>query len=96
VGGAGWSRARLLHFLAATAAHDAHAMLPRISAPVLVLHGERDAILSSASQQRLLARLSHASYRELPGAGHDLASEAPHSCAELIAAFLSAADPSQP
>src|SRR4051812_18013606 len=89
VGGAGWSRVRLLHFLAASAAHDVHAMLPRISAPVLVLHGERDAILSPASQQRLLAQLPRASYRELPGAGHDLVSEAPQSSAQLIAGFLS-------
>jgi 3-oxoadipate enol-lactonase len=89
VAGAGWSRLRLLRFLLAVAAHDARPLLPHIQSPVLVLHGERDAILSTASQHRLLAQLPLATFRELRGAGHDLGNEATESTAELIDPFLS-------
>jgi pimeloyl-ACP methyl ester carboxylesterase len=93
VAGVGWSRARLLRYVLAVAAHDGRPVLGHIRSPALVLHGERDVILSPASQHRLLSQLPHASYREISGAGHDLPSEAAASTAELIDSFLTTAVP---
>lgn len=49
---------------------DNAAKLPRVTAPVLVLHGDADRVIAVAHGRALGARVG---YREFPGVGHELA-----------------------
>jgi pimeloyl-ACP methyl ester carboxylesterase len=82
-----WSRPRLLHFLAMVLAHAPGAHLRELAAPTLLIHGERDPILSERAQLELLERLPHARLESLAGVGHDLVAEAPAATADLSLAF---------
>ena len=61
--------ARRLHF-AASEAHDAWELLPAISAPTLVLHGDDDRINVVANAHKLASRIPTATLHVLPGARH--------------------------
>ena len=51
-------------------ATDLRALLPSIQQPVLVLHGERDAVTPCAAGKALSDSLPNARFQMLPGAGH--------------------------
>jgi len=51
-------------------AMDLRAGLPAITQPVLVLHGERDAVTPCAAGAALAALLPRAQFETIPGAGH--------------------------
>jgi pimeloyl-ACP methyl ester carboxylesterase len=68
--------------------HDARAELGSLRMPTLLLHGQRDVILSAESQRALLERLPNATLKEINDAGHDLVNEAPELCATLVLDFL--------
>jgi pimeloyl-ACP methyl ester carboxylesterase len=61
--------------------------LERVSCPVLILHPERDRVLSREHAQRFLAELPHAELRELPGCGHTAMFDNPELVASEILEF---------
>ena len=64
--------------------HDTYARLPRIKAPTLVLHGERDLLTPPANARILATRIPDATLAVIPGAGHAYFVERPD---ESFAAF---------
>jgi 3-oxoadipate enol-lactonase len=54
----------------AFATHDRDRDLGRISVPTLVVHGERDLLVSVANTHRLATRIPNAVLHVVPGAGH--------------------------
>lgn len=73
----------------AALSHDMEDALRRLEAPVLVVRGERDPLVTEAWARRV-AELCGGSYRELPGAPHAANFSAPGPLAEAIAPFLRA------
>lgn len=51
--------------------YDSLAVAPRLSDPVLVIHGSQDRIIPVEHGRRLAEALPAASYLEVPGAGHN-------------------------
>lgn len=62
--------------------------LHRISSPVRILWGAQDKLTSDGYGQKFADILPHASYAELPDAGHFPSIETPAEAASEIAAFL--------
>jgi pimeloyl-ACP methyl ester carboxylesterase len=60
----------------------------RIDAPALVLHGDADRIVPVQNGRMLAARVRHAEYVELAGAGHNLPLEEPETFVRLVEGFL--------
>lgn len=67
---------------------DLAAMLPRLSAPTLLIWGSRDPIMSPADRASLEAALPHAEVRIFPGLGHNQFWEQPRAVATVINRFL--------
>jgi len=63
-------------------------LAPEVTAPVLVLWGDRDAFFGPASQRRLRELHPRARYRELKGQGHNLHWEVPGVVGPVLADFL--------
>lgn len=84
---AGVSKDRLRSVLAAASGADLSDALPRITAPTLVLVGERDRANQPAA--RAIAGLVPAARLEVvPGAGHTVNTDAPAALADLLTDFL--------
>ena len=60
--------------------------LRHVSCPTLILCGEKDRANKKASQE-LADRLPHSVFREVPGAGHEVNSDAPQELAALLQSF---------
>ena len=56
--------------LAAVQAHDTYEALPDITAPTLVLHGERDGVVPIENGRKIAARIPGAKLRTWPEGGH--------------------------
>lgn len=67
---------------------DLRALLPSISQPALVIHGERDAVTPFAAGMALAALMPHAQLETLADAGHAPFLSHPEKIAARIAAFL--------
>lgn len=78
------SHRALLTLLWAAYRHDVVVRLHEIDAPVRVLIGARDPLLTLASQRELLGPLRRATYDVIEGAGHDVSAEAPALVAERV------------
>ncbi len=76
-----------IHQAAAVATHDAYERLNRISAPTLVVHGERDVFIPPANALVLAERIPSAQPRLWPDAGHMFTIDEPEADVE-IARFL--------
>ena len=84
---AGVSKDRLRSVLAAASGADLSDALPRITAPTLVLVGERDRANQPAA--RAIAGLVPAARLEVvPGAGHTVNTDAPAALADVLRDFL--------
>lgn len=84
---AGVSKERLRSVLAAAAHADLTEALPRITAPTLVVVGERDRVNLPAA--RALATLvPDADLEMVPGAGHEVNVDAPAALAQVLTDFL--------
>lgn len=62
--------------------------LSRIQQPVLVLHGEHDALIPKADSMLLAEKLGNARYMELAGQGHSTNVENPARFVQLAKTFL--------
>lgn len=67
---------------------DLAAMLPRLTAPTLLIWGSRDPIMSPADRASLEAALPHAEVKIFPGLGHNQFWEQPRAVATVIDRFL--------
>jgi pimeloyl-ACP methyl ester carboxylesterase len=68
-----WRPAGTARQLAAVAADgDRSALLPRITAPTVVIHGEADPLVPVAAGRELAQRIAGAASDFIPGMGHDL------------------------
>lgn len=72
----------------ATVYHDTMSRLPRIQAPTLVLHGERDAMAPLANARLLAQRIPDAELAIVPAAGHAYPLERPEESLALVADWL--------
>lgn len=66
-------------------------LLPRISAPTLVVRGEHSPILPPDMAERMLGALPRASLVEIPGAYHHLVLDRPDAFVRALDAFLTRA-----
>ncbi len=78
--------------LAILAAADLRPLLGRISQPVLLLHGDQDALMPLAAASRLAQALPHARLQVLEGCGHALPVSRAADCARHILAFIGATE----
>lgn len=62
--------------------------LPKIKAPVLVVRGEHDPFVSREWAFAVLRLLPDGTYREIPGKGHTVNSNAPSQLANLVTDFV--------
>lgn len=62
-------------------------LLPRLRKPVLVTHGERDAIVKPAAAEQHQAVIRHAQVQWIPGAGHAAFWDDPAQFNERLHAF---------
>lgn len=67
---------------------DAWPLLPRISAPTLVVRGEHSPIMTREIADRMGAAIPRASVVEIPGTYHHLVLDAPERFAAALAGFL--------
>ena len=67
--------------------------LGRITAPALVLAGDRDPIVPPRNARILAGRIPDARLELIAGAGHLLVLDQPERCAELVAGFLGESPP---
>ena len=78
----------MLRGLAAMLADPIEELLPRVTAPTLVVRGERDAIVPSGWAQEAARLLPYGRLVEIPGAVHAVTFDAPEALAALVSAFL--------
>lgn len=81
--------------LYATSGWSSLPWLHRITAPTLVLTGDRDPIVPPVNARILGARIPDATVRVVPDAGHLLLMDHAALCADLIGDFLHEPDPSE-
>ena len=74
--------------MAAGQAFDAFDRLPSISAPTLVIHGDRDVLVPVENAYVLKERIRGAELRIVPGAGHLFTFELPEESAAAVVEFL--------
>jgi pimeloyl-ACP methyl ester carboxylesterase len=77
--------------LAIMASGDRRRLLRRIAVPTLVLHGERDPLVPIAAGRDTAAHVPGATFRAIPGMGHDLPEPLMPRLADEIAAHCRAA-----
>jgi pimeloyl-ACP methyl ester carboxylesterase len=67
---------------------DTDAELPRITAPTIILWGDRDTFVRRADQDRLLAGIKGSALTVFEGTGHDPHWEEPRRVAVMIGVFI--------
>ena len=72
---------------------DLQRTLPKLTAPTLLIWGSKDPIMTEEVRQTLREGLPHAQVRILAGLGHNPFWEDPRASADVINAFLTAAQP---
>lgn len=86
----GRRNAALADGLALLATTDLRAILPRITQPCLVIHGEHDALMPVAAAGAMAKALPRARLEILSGSGHALPLSRSAECARLIGDFADA------
>ena len=72
---------------------DTYERLPRITAPTLIVHGDRDQLVPVGNADILRERIAGSQVRIVPGVGHMFFWEKPEESAEAIIEFLKSAVP---
>lgn len=91
VGDAGMPPHARRRHLQASNTHDAWDVLPRITAPTLILHGEDDLMAPVANAHLLAERIPGAAVHVFPGARHGYFLQCRPQSSQLVAAFLAGA-----
>ena len=76
--------------------YDLRAEVGTIDLPALVLHGERDRLVSRSNAQALAARLADGRFIPIPGAGHMAMLERPQAFNAELARFVARAGVARP
>jgi pimeloyl-ACP methyl ester carboxylesterase len=76
------------HHLRASNEHDAWDVLPEITAPTLILHGDNDILTPVDNAWLLASRIPHARLEVLPGARHGYFEEFRRVASQLARDFL--------
>jgi pimeloyl-ACP methyl ester carboxylesterase len=63
-------------------------MLPKISAPTLLIRGELSDVLDSAVADRMLKEIPNCKFALVPGAGHSIPLESPKGFLQAVKTFL--------
>ena len=63
-------------------------LLPRVSAPTLIVRGEHSTVLPREMASRMVETVAHAELVEIPGAYHHLTLDAPDAFSAALDAFL--------
>ncbi|MGN8026335.1 alpha/beta fold hydrolase [Microbacterium sp. 22242] len=79
---------QLVRKIRATVAHRPEELYPRISAPALILRGERDPVCPRAWCAAVAAAIPGAESAELPGCGHETMIRNAGPAAALVSGFL--------
>lgn len=79
--------ARRLHYLASEA-HDTWELLPQITAPTLIVHGDADRINPPENARLLAARIPHAHLQWIEGGRHGYVDEHLQEACDIVSAFL--------
>jgi pimeloyl-ACP methyl ester carboxylesterase len=79
--------ARRLHYLASEA-HDTWELLPQISAPTLIVHGDADRINPPENARLLAARIPHAHLHWIVGGRHGYVDEHLQEACRVVSTFL--------
>lgn len=69
-------------------AGDAWAMLPKITAPTLLIRGELSDVLDSAVAERMLKEIPDCKFALVPGSGHSIPLESPQGFLTAVRTFL--------
>ncbi len=69
---------------------DSTDLLPRITAPTLIVVGEHDAITPPPMAQTMKSKIAGSKLIQIPGAGHISTMEKPEDASNAIGAFLAA------
>lgn len=78
-------------FAAAIVSGSREALLPRITAPTLVVHGDRDPLFPIEHAQELAEKIPNAKLKVMAGMGHDLPpGHVPEMAAAMVAHFRAA------
>jgi pimeloyl-ACP methyl ester carboxylesterase len=67
---------------------DAWPLLPRITAPTLIVRGEHSTILTREVAHRMAKAIPSAALEEIPGAHHHVTLDAPRAVADCLRAWL--------
>jgi pimeloyl-ACP methyl ester carboxylesterase len=82
--------------LLAFATHERSRDLGRVRAPTLILHGERDLLVSITNTRRLTAGIPNTTLHVVPGAGHGCLLEQAGPVFDTICDWLDRQDPTAP
>ncbi len=88
LGDATMTPAELTAHLRVSARHDAWDLLPRISAPTLVLHGSQDLMIPAQNAHTIAERVPGALVHEHPGGRHGFFEEFADVITPMVRAFL--------
>jgi pimeloyl-ACP methyl ester carboxylesterase len=69
-------------------AGDAWAMLPKITAPTLLIRGELSDVLDASVAERMLKEIPDCKFALVPGSGHSIPLESPNGFLEAVRTFL--------
>ncbi len=83
-----WSSQGFYNQLAAILPWTSYRRLPRIKAPVLVVHGEQDRLVPPVNGKVVAKRIPGAQFRLIENAGHILMTDQPEVCTEVMFEFL--------
>lgn len=70
------------------AAGDAWALLPKITAPTLLIRGELSDVLDEAVAERMLREIRDCTFALVPGSGHSIPLESPKGFLQVVRTFL--------
>jgi pimeloyl-ACP methyl ester carboxylesterase len=83
-----WSRTGFLRQFAAILLWNSFRRLPRIKAPTLVIHGDKDVLVPPQNGRVVARRIPAAKFVLIPNAGHVATTDQPALCLELVIEFL--------
>jgi 3-oxoadipate enol-lactonase len=83
-----WCYKGFLNQFAGILMWSSYRRLPRITAPTLVVHGDRDRLVPPENGRIVASRIPGAQFHLIRDAGHILITDQPEECVEVISAFL--------
>jgi pimeloyl-ACP methyl ester carboxylesterase len=83
-----WTSKGFLNQFAGILMWNSYWRLPRITAPVLVIHGDQDHLIPPQNGKTVADRIPGARFQLIRNAGHILTTDQPETCREVLVTFL--------